>query len=262
MFKRAVDITFAALLLGAALPLLVLAAIAIRLESCGPVIFRQARMGRGFRQFSIFKLRTMKHSAAGLSYTLGPDARITRVGRLLRRSKVDELPQLWNVLRGDMSIVGPRPVVPELAYEFRDSYRQLLDVRPGLTDPATVKYCRETEILGLAADPLDYFKNVVTPDKIRISRGYLLRANVWTDLAVMTATAMSLFGLIRPRALQLVQQADGQLSWIPVYPIGARRSSVPRDSSTISGVIEFGSAAREARHLFQRSHRGTGRIAE
>jgi lipopolysaccharide/colanic/teichoic acid biosynthesis glycosyltransferase len=192
VLKRSVDLVLAALLLVVALPLITVAAFLIRLDSRGPVIFRQLRFGRGFKPFHLLKLRTMAHSSAGPAFTLGADPRITRVGRWLRRSKVDELPQLWNVLRGEMSLVGPRPVVPQLTVEFNSDYQLLLKVRPGLTDPASLKYCREAEILALVPDPLRYFKTVVTPDKLRISRAYLRRATLWSDLGVMAQTAVVL----------------------------------------------------------------------
>lgn len=196
MLKRSLDISLSGLLLAASLPLIVIAAILIKLDSPGPVLFRQARTGRGFMRFQLLKLRTMRVDAAGSPYTLGADPRITGAGRWLRKFKLDELPQLWNVLRGEMSLVGPRPVVPELAAEFRQAYTRLLAVRPGLTDPATLKYCRETELLALVPEPLRYFKTVVTPDKLRISQDYLERANLWSDLGVIARTV---FVLLLPR---------------------------------------------------------------
>jgi hypothetical protein len=108
----------------------------------------------------------------------------------LRRSKLDELPQLWNVLRGEMSLVGPRPVIPELAAEFQVHYKLLLRVRPGLTDPASLKYSQETRLLAQSPDPMRFFKGVVTPDKIRISLDYMDIANLWTDLVTMAMTAV------------------------------------------------------------------------
>lgn len=179
-------------MLTAALPLLVLAGIVIKLESEGPALFRQDRMGRGFRRFKLLKLRTMSLSGDGPAYTLGADPRITRSGRWLRKLKIDELPQLWNVLRGEMSLVGPRPVIPELTMEFFIDYTRLLEVRPGLTDPASLKYCRETELLAAVPDPMHYFKTVVTPDKLRISLAYLKGANAWTDLAILARTGLAL----------------------------------------------------------------------
>jgi len=193
VLKRCVDIVLSVFLLLVSLPILVLAAIAIEFDSEGPVLFVQPRMGRGFKRFALFKLRTMRMHCEGTAITLGVDPRITRVGHWLRWSKVDELPQLWNVLRGDMSMVGPRPVIPELVFEFVKAYLRLLDVRPGLTDPASMKYCREEELLALFPDPLRHFKTVITPDKLRISAAYLDRATVWSDLGVLMGTALALF---------------------------------------------------------------------
>jgi lipopolysaccharide/colanic/teichoic acid biosynthesis glycosyltransferase len=192
VLKRSVDVALACFLLIVSLPILAMAAITIKLDSEGPVFFLQPRMGRRFSRFALFKLRTMRVCMDGSAFTLGEDPRITRCGRWLRRFKVDELPQLWNVLRGEMSLVGPRPVIPELTAEFRQAYERLLTVRPGLTDPATVKYCREVELLALVPDPLEYFKTVVTPDKLRISAAYLERATAWSDLGVMAGTAWAL----------------------------------------------------------------------
>ena len=192
--KRLVDVVFSLALLVIASPVLALAALMILATSPGPVLFRQVRMGRGFQPFEILKLRTMAHARAhtksGPLYTLGPDPRITPLGKWLRLTKIDELPQLWNVLWGEMSLVGPRPVLPELTEEFHEFYAFLLRVRPGLTDPASLKYSQETRLLGRAADPLRFFKNVVTPDKIRMSFEYMGRANLWTDFATMAMTAV------------------------------------------------------------------------
>ena len=193
MVKRLVDIVVSAFLLLVAAPVLFLAALVIWMTSPGPILFRQVRMGRDFQPFNILKLRTMAHAKGGLEYTLGPDPRITPIGRILRRTKLDELPQLWNVLRGDMSLVGPRPVLPQLTQEFRRQYAFLLRIRPGLTDPASIKYIRETELLARASEPMDFFKTVVTPDKLRISFQYMGRANLWTDAIVLLITAVVCF---------------------------------------------------------------------
>jgi lipopolysaccharide/colanic/teichoic acid biosynthesis glycosyltransferase len=183
--KRLVDIAVSLVLLVVASPVLAVAALAILVTSPGPVLFRQVRMGRNYKPFEILKLRTMAHAQAGLAYTLGPDPRITPVGKWLRRTKVDELPQLWNVLWGEMSLVGPRPVLPELTYEFREYYAFLLETRPGLTDPASLKYSQETRLLALAPDPMHFFKTVVTPDKIRLSLAYMGQATLWTDIVTL-----------------------------------------------------------------------------
>ncbi len=199
MFKRTIDITFALLLLLFAAPILLLCALLIKLESPGPVLFCQKRMGRNFKTFQLYKLRTMTSGARGLHYTVAGDPRITRLGAWLRRTKLDEFPQLINVLRGEMSIVGPRPVVPRIAFDFRREYRQLLKFRPGLTDPASLKYCREADLLALVPDPIAYFETVVTPEKLRISREYLNDANAVSDLGLILRTAIAVIDTtVRP----------------------------------------------------------------
>ncbi|MFC5864578.1 sugar transferase [Acidicapsa dinghuensis] len=190
VIKRLVDVILSASLLLFFSPVLACAVMMIRLTSPGPAIFRQTRVGRGFQPFEILKLRTMAQDRPGLAYTLASDPRITPVGRFLREAKIDELPQLWNVLRGDMSLVGPRPVVPEISLEFRPHYEHLLRVRPGLTDPASIKYRHEARLLAAMPDGKGYFKSVVTPDKLRISADYLERATLWTDGVTMAMTAV------------------------------------------------------------------------
>lgn len=255
MYKRSVDFVLAGLLLAITFPLLVIAAIVIKLESKGPVIFRQVRVGRGFRRFQLLKLRTMKASSGGTAYTLGADPRITRCGRWLRWFKLDELPQLWNVLRGDMSLVGPRPVIPELTVEFKPAYERLLEARPGLTDPATLKYCHEAEILALVPDPLKYFKTVVTPDKLRISQAYLQRANVWSDLGVLVGTVLALFEFRwRVRVNQPVSIRPGKIPVLPFPGFVGRRMVQPViESLLIAGPIELPAALEGSHGRFWRA---------
>jgi lipopolysaccharide/colanic/teichoic acid biosynthesis glycosyltransferase len=244
--KRFVDVSVSAVLLLIALPVLLLAALSILFTSPGPVLFRQTRMGRGFQPFEILKLRTMAHAEAGLAYTLGPDPRITPVGQLLRRSKLDELPQLWNVLRGDMSLVGPRPVLPELTHEFREHYAFLLRARPGLTDPASLKYHRETLLLAQAPDPMHFFKTVITPDKLRISFEYMAQANLWTDTVTlfMTAAVCCIPSMSRiygepPEAL-----ADGR-TFRPQPQHSAVAAASPVDSSIFAHDLAYMEATLE-----------------
>ena len=186
--KRWFDILVGACLLILAAPLLVLCAVLIRLESPGPAFFRQDRIGRGFRKFRMIKLRTMYQGAEERPYTLRHDPRITPLGRWLRRLKIDECPQLWNVLRGDMSLVGPRPVIPDVVDQFPEEYAQLLLARPGLTDPASLTYVREDEVLSRSVDPVREFHCVVTPKKLQISLTYQLHATFWSDTLVLVAT--------------------------------------------------------------------------
>ena len=213
MFKRCVDITLSFLLLILALPFLALAACAIKLDSEGPVFFRQVRMGRDFTRFQILKLRTMRVECSGPTYTVAEDPRITRVGRWLRWLKFDELPQLCNVLRGEMSLVGPRPMVPEVTLEFEQAYTPLLAVRPGLTDPATLKYCREDELLSCMPDQVGYYKSVLMPDKLALSAAYLEHATVWTDFGVLARTAFALVPHTWiPRALRSTRAAQQRIT--------------------------------------------------
>jgi lipopolysaccharide/colanic/teichoic acid biosynthesis glycosyltransferase len=190
--KRIVDFLFASGLLLVLWPILVVASLLIKLDSPGPVFFSQKRIGRGSKLFRIWKLRTMRKGSEGPGYTLGADSRVTRVGRWLRWYKVDELPQLWNIVVGDMSLVGPRPVLPELTEGFEQAYLPLLRVLPGLTDPATLKYCREEENLSLVANQDLYMKTVIIPDKVRLSASYLERATLRSDLWVLVETALAL----------------------------------------------------------------------
>lgn len=262
MLKRSADIAFAGVLLLVTLPLLACAAILVKLDSVGPVLFRQVRMGRGFKPFTLFKLRTMRLGSEGSAYTLGNDPRITRTGHWMRWLKLDELPQLWNVLRGEMSMVGPRPVIPELALEFKSAYSRLLQVRPGLTDPATLKYCRETEILALVPDPIRYFKTVVTPDKLRISQAYLARANGWRDLAVVAKTALAVFALPwQPQPGQPVSFRPARTSALLQFPESARIRMVPPvfEHPPMAGQIEFLTTAKLGGDL--RSHGASRSLA-
>lgn len=227
--KRTVDIAVSAALLLLALPVLLVASVAIRWTSPGPVLFRQVRMGRGFRPFEILKLRTMAHAQAGLAYTLGHDPRITPFGKWLRRTKLDELPQLWNVLRGDMSLVGPRPVLPELTEEFREDYEALLRVRPGLTDPASLKYSQETQLLAQTSDPMRFFKSVVTPDKLRISRQYLMQANLWTDTVTIAMT-------VAICCVPALSRVYGELPEVPGAKAHSRQAVEKVDSAHVEAL--------------------------
>jgi lipopolysaccharide/colanic/teichoic acid biosynthesis glycosyltransferase len=236
VLKRTTDVVFATVLLASVLPLLAFAALLIKMDSEGPVIFCQPRMGRRFRRFQLYKLRTMNLTAGGSAYTLGADPRITRVGRWLRLYKVDELPQLWNVLRGEMSMVGPRPVIPQLAQEFDWAYARLLIVRPGLTDPASLKYSNEAEILERVLHADNYFKTVITPDKIRISQDYLLHANSGSDLAIVMMTALALISPAYRRSvsqkLPLAQKAEARLLSFPQRLQSVTASPVFENAST------------------------------
>ncbi len=201
MSKRLADLLISATGLAAVSPLLLLVALAVKLTSRGPVFFRQERVGRGGRPFLIFKFRTMVEDAPqrGGPITFGDDPRITRVGRLLRRTKLDELPQLINVLRGEMSLVGPRPEVRRYVEMFADDYRVILQVRPGITDLASIKYRDEATVLGKVDDPESEYVGRVLPEKIRLAKEYVRRQSPLLDLGILFAT---LFGLLGDRILR------------------------------------------------------------
>lgn len=188
--KRALDVLLASIGLLLASPVLLAAALAVKLDSRGPVFFRQQRMGRDFRPFPIYKFRTMVADAAarGAAITAGADPRITRVGHWLRKTKVDELPQLLNVLKGDMSLVGPRPEVPKYVELFREDYRTILTVRPGITDPASVKFRDEAAVLGASADPERTYVEQILPEKIALAKTYIARRSVAYDVKILFET--------------------------------------------------------------------------
>jgi lipopolysaccharide/colanic/teichoic acid biosynthesis glycosyltransferase len=187
--KRLLDIVAAGTGLLLLAPLLGFAALLIKLDSPGPVLFRQQRIGRGFRPFWLLKFRTMRQGEhPGLPITVGADPRITRVGRFLRRSKIDELPQLVNILTGDMSIVGPRPEVQCYVEAFHRDYEEILVMRPGLTDLASLKYRDESVLLGRSSDPEQEYLKRVLPDKIRLAKEYIRRSSLSFDLSLIAKT--------------------------------------------------------------------------
>jgi lipopolysaccharide/colanic/teichoic acid biosynthesis glycosyltransferase len=188
VMKRFFDIVVSGLALLLLWPLIVIFAILIRMDSHGPIFFGQIRIGKDFRPFRLWKLRTMTHGSSGAEVTIQGDPRITRIGKFLRNSKLDELPQLWNVFRGDMSFVGPRPEVERFVEQFRPAYEEILQLRPGMTDPASIKYRHEAELLGTVPDPQRYYIDVILPDKIRINREYVHSQGLGTDIVIIFRT--------------------------------------------------------------------------
>ncbi|HET9949598.1 MAG TPA: sugar transferase, partial [Longimicrobiales bacterium] len=172
--KRLFDVVFAALGLIVLSPLMLAIAVVIRLDSPGPVLYRGVRVGRGGKHFRMLKFRTMVPDAEriGASSTTKDDPRLTRVGMFLRRHKLDELPQLINVLRGEMSFVGPRPQVPWVVDLYSEEERQLLSVQPGITDHASLRFSNEEEILQGAADPDAAYFELIAPEKTRLGLEY------------------------------------------------------------------------------------------
>ena len=192
--RRGLDAVVAGVLLVALAPLLALIALAVRVTSRGPVLFAQERVGKDGAPFRLLKFRTMVADAParGPAVTAAGDPRITRLGAVLRRWKLDELPQLLNVLAGDMSLVGPRPEVPCYVSHYTPAQREILRVRPGITDPATLTYVDESGVLAAFADPERAYVEAVLPRKIELSLAYLAHRSLRTDLGVLARTALRL----------------------------------------------------------------------
>ena len=191
MAKRLIDLLLAALGLIVLAPLLLAAMAWVRVDSPGPVLFRQERVGRGGRTFRIHKLRTMFVDAAshGPAVTELDDRRITRAGRTLRRYRIDELPQLIDVIAGHMSLVGPRPELPRFVAQYPPDLRErVLAMRPGITDPAALEFADEAELMAGSADPERTYVEVILPRKLRRQAEYALRASWASDLAVIVRT--------------------------------------------------------------------------
>lgn len=195
--KRLFDLAVGCTGLVLAAPVIAASAVAIKLDSRGPVVFRQVRVGRGKQPIHTLKLRTMVADAAriGPQITSGHDPRITRVGRWLRKAKLDELPQLWNVVRGDMSIVGPRPEVPRFVERYDARWEPLFRVRPGLTDLASIAFRDEDQLLALARDHERAYRDVIMPLKLELALEGMRRSSLCHDLGVIAGTVGALFGL-------------------------------------------------------------------
>ena len=188
--KRIFDILVSGIGLLCLSPLLLIVAIWIKLDSPGPVFYRQVRVGRYNKDFRIFKFRSMRiGSDKGSLVTIGGrDPRITRSGYFIRKFKIDELPQLINVLVGDMSLLGPRPEVRHYVNYWTPEQMHVLDVRPGITDPASIKYRNENELLAQAEDPEKYYIEVIMQEKIRLYLDYVNKSSFWYDLKIIFHT--------------------------------------------------------------------------
>lgn len=194
--KRMFDFVLAAAGLLVSSPLMLLAALVVKIDSPGPVFFKQRRVGKDFRLFSIYKFRTMRRdtSTQGPQITVGSDPRITRAGRLLRKTKIDELPQLINVVLGDMSLVGPRPEVRRYVELFRKDYEEILKVRPGITDLASLKYRDEATLLATASNPEEEYRQVILPEKIELAKQYVRNSSLLFDVGLILRTLAALCG--------------------------------------------------------------------
>ncbi|MCW3474793.1 sugar transferase [Limobrevibacterium gyesilva] len=177
-------------------PLMILIAVAICADSGWPLFFSQTRLGRGGRPFRLYKFRKFHGSCGtnGQAVTVENDSRLTRVGRVLERAKLDELPQLWNVLKGDMAVVGPRPETPNFADCFDDSCRRVLDYKPGIFGPSQTLFRNEGSLYGGADDPEQYYRDVLFPTKARIDLAYYPSRTMWRDIGWIFRGTFAVFG--------------------------------------------------------------------
>ena len=192
-------------------PLMLVVVIIIKLTSKGPVVYKQVRTGLHKKAFYVYKFRTMVNQAdkMGTSVTTGADPRITPIGRILRKTKFDELPQLFNVLRGDMSFVGPRPDVPEITSEYTPQMQRIFSVRPGITSVATLHFRDEEDMLAKVSDPDKFYEEVVVPLKVELTMEHARKNSFWFDMKILLQTVWVLlpFGKVWPlREHELVRE--------------------------------------------------------
>jgi lipopolysaccharide/colanic/teichoic acid biosynthesis glycosyltransferase len=189
MIKRIFDFSSSLLGLVILFPLLILISFAIKIGSSGPVLFLQKRVGRDEKLFTLIKFRSMMiNQESNNTATAKGDDRITIIGVFLRKYKLDELPELWNVLKGEMSLVGPRPDVPGYADKLKGEDRKILKLRPGITGTASLKYANEEEILSEQNHPQKYNDEVIFPDKVKINLEYYENQTIWLDIKIIFAT--------------------------------------------------------------------------
>ena len=194
VLKRLFDLACSVIGLVVLAPILVLVSLFVWLGDRGPVFFRQERVGRGGRLFRIHKFRTMRVDASGSQLTSADDDRITPLGKVLRKTKIDELPQLIDVALGDMSLVGPRPEVPRYVELWGEEARtEILSIRPGITDPAAIAYRNEQDELAAAEDPETHYTQVILPRKVAMYRDYVRNRSFVGDLKVILGTFAAIF---------------------------------------------------------------------
>ena len=186
--KRLLDFTLSFLALIILSPVLLVTALLVRIKLGSPIIFHQERPGKSEKIFRLYKFRSMTVGHGGSSVSVAGESRITPLGAKLRKYKLDELPELWNVLIGDMSFVGPRPDVPGYADQLKGEDRLILKLRPGITGPASLKYRNEEEILAKVDDPQKYNDEVIYPDKVKINLDYYYHHSLWGDIKLIIET--------------------------------------------------------------------------
>ena len=193
MLKRTFDILLSVFAIFLLFPFFVLVSLLIVIDSGFPIFFLQKRIGRGAKEFNIIKFRTMKINNENKTITVYDDRRITRIGKYLRKTKIDELPEILNVLFGQMSFVGPRPDVKGYADKLKGANRKILALRPGITGPASLKYYNEEYILSQKSNPKKYNDEVIFPDKVKINMDYFHNRSFFLDLKIIFATIFRVF---------------------------------------------------------------------
>ena len=189
MIKRSFDFCSSFIGLIILFPLLIFISLAIKIGSSGPIFFSQKRVGKDGRLFTLVKFRSMSvQQDSSSSSTARGDLRITKIGAFLRKYKLDELPELWNVIMGEMSLVGPRPDVPGYADSLKGADRNILKLRPGITGSASLKYANEEELLAAQEDPQKYNDEVIFPDKVKVNLEYYENQSFWLDIKIIFAT--------------------------------------------------------------------------
>ena len=193
MLKRTFDILLSVSAIFLLFPFFLLVSFLIVIDSGFPIFFLQKRIGRGAKEFNIIKFRTMKTNNENITITVSDDVRITRIGKYLRKTKIDELPEILNVLFGQMSFVGPRPDVKGYADKLKGANRKILALRPGITGPASLKYYNEEYILSQKSNPKKYNDEVIFPDKVKINMHYFHNRSFFLDLKIIFATIFRVF---------------------------------------------------------------------
>ena len=190
LFKRLFDFVMSLFGLIVLLPVFAVIAVLIKIRMPGPVLFKQKRVGKDARLFLMYKFRTMSVNHGGSTISVKGESRITPLGAIMRKYKLDELPEFWNILKGDMSFVGPRPDVPGYADVLKGDDRLLLSTPPGLTGAASLKYSNEEEILAEQTDPVKYNDEVLYPEKVRINNNYVKHWSFWLDIKIIIYTLL------------------------------------------------------------------------
>ena len=190
LVKRSFDLVLSILGIVLLSPILLCISVLIKIKMPGPVFFKQKRIGQYGILFTMIKFRTMKVEHSGSTISIKGESRITKLGAILRKYKLDELPELWNVLKGEMSFVGPRPDVPGYADKLEGEDRKILLLKPGITGPASIKYSNEEDLLAEKLDPIKFNNEVIYPDKIRINLEYLKRRTFLFDLKIIIYTVL------------------------------------------------------------------------